>query len=63
MTPKPWYKSKTLWLNASLAAGTVVEANLGILRDTLGPASYLTVISLAAAGNAFLRFASTQPIK
>ena len=59
---KKWWKSKVLWLNVLLAAGTVAEANIGFLRETLGPGSYLGVISFAAACNAFLRFVTTEKI-
>ena len=60
---KRWWRSKVLWLNALLAAGTVLEANLGLLRDALGVGSYMAVIGLAAACNAFLRFLTSEPIK
>lgn len=51
-----------LWLNAALAAGTIVEANMGILRDHLGPQSYLLVVGFAAGANAALRFVTSQPV-
>ena len=60
---KRWWRSRTLWLNALLAAGTVLEANLGLLRDSLGASGYLVLIAVAAASNAFLRFLTTGPIK
>ncbi len=59
---KKWWHSKTLWLNALLAAGTVLEANLGLLRDSFGPSGYLVLIALAAGSNAFLRFLTSQPV-
>ena len=60
---KSWWRSKTLWLNAVLAATSVAEANLGLLRDTLGPHSYLGLITLAAGLNAALRFITSEPVK
>ena len=60
--PKKWWKSKTLWLNAVLAATTVAEANLGILRDQFGANAYLGLITFAAGLNAALRFATSQPV-
>lgn len=60
--PKPWWKSKTLWLNALLAAGTVAEANLGILQSVFGPKVYLGIITLAAGLNAILRTITNQPV-
>lgn len=59
---KPWWKSKTLWLNAALAAGTIAEANLGMIRDQFGAQSYLALISVAAAINAALRFVTSQQL-
>jgi hypothetical protein len=59
---KKWWKSKTLWLNTALASGTVIEANLGILRDAMGPSAYLGVVGLAAASNAALRFFTSEPV-
>jgi hypothetical protein len=59
---KKWWKSKTLWLNATLAATTVAEANLGLLQSHFGNAAYIGLISAAAAGNAVLRFITTEPI-
>jgi heme A synthase len=59
---KPWWKSKTLWLNTLLAAGVVVEANIGLLQAKLGAQAYLAVAGFAAAANCFLRFITTQPI-
>ena len=59
---KKWYRSKTLWLNVLLAAGTVAEANLGLVRDFFGPVAYLSILSFAAAANAFLRFVTTEKI-
>ncbi len=60
---KKWWKSKTLWLNAFLAAGTVIEANIGMLREHLGASSYLVVVGFAAAANAALRFVTSQPVE
>ena len=62
MPKKKWWQSKTLWLNALLAMGTVAEANLGMLKDLFGPQSYLVMISIAAGINAALRFVTSQPV-
>lgn len=59
---KKWYRSKTLWLNALLAAGTVAEANLGLIRDFFGPVAYLSILSFAAAANAVLRVVTSEQI-
>ena len=60
---KKWYRSKTLWLNALLAAGTVIEAHLGLIQSYMGPTYYLAVIGAAAAANAVLRVLTAEPIK
>lgn len=60
---KAWWRSKTLWLNVALAAGTVAEANLGMLQSLFGPKAYLGIISFAAAVNAALRFVTSEKIK
>jgi len=60
---KPWWKSKTLWLNTILAATTIAEANLGLLQSQFGLSTYLVLLSFAAALNAALRFVTSQPIK
>ena len=59
---KQWWKSKTLWLNAILAAGTVIEANLGTVQALLGPTYYLTLIGATAALNAVLRVVTSEPL-
>lgn len=59
---KKWYRSKTLWLNVLLAAGTVAEANLGLVRDFFGPVAYLSILSFAAAANAVLRVVTTKEL-
>lgn len=60
---KAWWKSKTLWLNAVLAATTVAEANLGMLQSMFGPKAYLGLLSFAAFLNAALRFITSERVK
>lgn len=59
---KPWWQSRTLWFNALLAMATVFEANVALLRESLGPQAYLGALTLAAGVNAFLRLVTSQPI-
>jgi hypothetical protein len=59
---KRWYLSKTLWLNAVMAAAAVAEVNFGMLRDRMSPEHYLLAIAGFAALNAMLRFVTTQSI-
>jgi hypothetical protein len=56
---KPWYKSKTVWFNAASAALIAIESSIHVLQDVLGPASYLPLVGLVAAGNIILRTVST----
>ena len=60
---KKWWKSKTLWLNAILAATTVAEAQLGLLQAQFGNSAYFGLLAFAAFFNAALRFVTSQPIE
>lgn len=62
ITPKPWFKSKTLWANTILAATTALTANLTLLEPLMGPAFYVAMICLIASINVFLRLLTTSPI-
>lgn len=59
---KAWYKSKTVWFNAASAALVAVESSIHVLQDVLGPAAYLPIVGLVAAGNIILRTVSTGKI-
>lgn len=59
---KSWYKSKTVWFNAASAALVAVESSIHVLQDVLGPAAYLPLVGLIAAGNIVLRTISTGKI-
>lgn len=64
---KPWWKSKTLWLNllgVMLTAGiAIAEANLASIKGLVSPAVYLYIAIGLAAANAGLRFITSQSIK
>lgn len=59
---KPVSKSKVLWFNALLAAGMAVESQLAILKPILGEATYAAFAIVLVAGNAVLRFYTTQAL-
>lgn len=59
---KPWYKSKTLWFNALVAAMATAEAMSGILRDELSPLVYVFAMMIVAAVNMGLRSVTERPI-
>lgn len=60
---KKWYKSKTVLVNASVAALVGLEASLGTLKPLLGENSYALVAALLPVVNIFLRVVTTEPIK
>lgn len=60
---KKWYKSKTLWFNVLIAAGTAVEASLSLVQGYFDPRVFLGVIALTSSVNVVLRFVSTTAIK
>lgn len=58
---KPWYRSKTVWVNLAFAALAIVEVNLRVLQPALGNWYGVAVIALPLA-NLFLRFVTTQGV-
>lgn len=60
---KPWYKSKTLWVNALAAALAALEASTGALKPALGDKGLYVAIAVGLPViNAALRAATTQPL-
>ncbi len=59
---KPWYQSRTLWVNFFMMLGALAEANLGMLQGLLGPKVYYFAILLAGGVNFWLRALTTMPI-
>lgn len=60
---KRWYKSKTLWFNAALAALTALEASASLLQPLLREAVYPVLVVTLTVGNALLRVITTQAIR
>lgn len=57
---KPWYTSKTLWVNAVVAALAALEAGTGILQPFL-PANFYAIVAVGLpVVNAVLRIVTTQ---
>lgn len=56
-TTKPWYKSKTMWLN--IAAGGLALADQAAGAGIGGP----YFVPVLAALNLFLRTVTSQPLK
>ena len=62
-TPKPWYKSKTIWLNLAVAGLAAVEAATGALHPVLGDNGiYIAVAGVLPVANMILRSMTSQPI-
>jgi hypothetical protein len=60
---KPWYQSKTLWVNA-LAAGLVAfEAGFGLLQPHLPVNLYTAVAVALPVINAVLRVITTEGLQ
>lgn len=57
---KAWYQSKTLWVNAIVAALAALEAGTGILQPLL-PANFYAIVAVGLpVVNAVLRIVTTQ---
>lgn len=57
---KAWYQSKTLWVNAIVAALAALEAGTGILQPFL-PANFYAIVAVGLpVVNAVLRIITTQ---
>lgn len=57
---KAWYLSKTLWVNALVAALVALEAGTGLLQPFLPPHFYAIVAVALPIVNAILRIVTTQ---
>ena len=57
---KPWYTSKTLWLNVLVAVLTVAETELGIVQPFM-PVNFYAIVAFGLPLlNAALRIITTQ---
>jgi hypothetical protein len=57
---KAWYQSKTLWVNAIVAALATLEASAGLLQPFL-PVNFYTIVAVGLpVVNAVLRIVTTQ---
>ena len=62
MNKKRWFTSKTLWLNASVAALVALEASWGVLQPLL-PVNFYSVIAIVLpVANAVLRVVSSKGV-
>ncbi len=61
-TTKPWWTSKTLWVNAAFAALLAIEAKLALLQPLLPVNFYALVATVLPAVNAVLRIVTTHAL-
>lgn len=59
---KPWYASRTVWLNAAAAALVALEASTGLLQPYVGDHFYAALAVALPVLNAMLRVITTQGI-
>lgn len=60
---KPWWKSKTLWVNIVVAVLATLEAATGLLQPYLPAHWYVAVAVGLPVVNVILRVITTQGIK
>lgn len=59
---KPWYASKTIWINTAAAMLVALEASTGALKPLLPVDLYTTIAIALPMINAALRVVTTQGI-
>lgn len=59
---KTWWKSKTLWFNAVVAALAGAEASFSFLQPIVPVNVYGILAFVLAVGNSVLRLITSQPI-
>jgi hypothetical protein len=59
---KPWWHSKTIWLNTAVAAVAAVEASTEILKPIIPPDALGVVLAAVGILNVALRVATGQPV-
>lgn len=60
---KPFYQSKTLWLNTLVAIFTMLEAQFHLIQPQLEPAHYMLLIAGLSGLNMFLRTITEQAVR
>lgn len=59
MESKPWYMSKTLWVNALMLILSMVQSDMVLSLNIVSPEVIAVIIT---AVNFILRFLTTQPV-
>jgi hypothetical protein len=60
---KPWYKSKTLIVNAFVAGLVAFEAVTGLLKPYMHESFYIVIAVALPIINAMLRVITTEPVR
>ena len=60
---KPWWKSRTIWVNVAAAALAALATVLEAVREAFGPVLYIIVATLLPAVNVILRVVTVAPIE
>lgn len=59
---KRWWRSKTLWFNATVAALAAAEATFAVLQPLLPGKVYPLIVFTLVVGNAVLRVISAKAL-
>jgi hypothetical protein len=62
MTSKPWWRSRTIWLNAIAGLLAFVEVNFHLLQGELSPKAYLIYGGIVAFANVALRLVTNTGV-
>ena len=62
MSKKVWWKSKTLWVNAIVAALVAAEAVTGVMQPYVAEKFYAAVAILLPIVNAILRVVTSEAL-
>lgn len=62
MDNKPWYESKTIWINAIAAFLAALEGTIGGLQPVLGEHAMAIIATFLPAINIALRTVTSAPI-
>ena len=58
-----WWRSRTIWFSVVLSVLGVVDANMHLFRDLIGPDYYGFAVTGIGIAVAVLRVVTTKPLK
>lgn len=59
---KPFWRSKTLWLNGIVALVAALEVSTGLLKPYVGEDGYVLLMILLPVANAMLRLITSEKL-